>query len=94
MDEASRASQEYRGSRHTEHGTSHHDRGGPTSRGPVFPVWEGKDVSFGTSIHIEGMLSRLRHPDSLRPHGLYPARLLCPWYSAGMNTGIGCHALL
>ena len=32
--------------------------------------------------------------DSLRPHGLYPARLLCPWDSSGKNTGAGCHFLL
>ena len=32
--------------------------------------------------------------DSLRPHGLYPARLLCPWHSPGKNTGVGCHFLL
>ena len=30
---------------------------------------------------------------SLRPHGLQPARLLCPWDSPGKNTGVGCHAL-
>ena len=29
--------------------------------------------------------------DSLRPHGLYPARLLCPWASPGKNDGVGCH---
>ena len=29
----------------------------------------------------------------LRPHGLYPARLLCPWNSPGKNTGVGCHSL-
>ena len=28
-------------------------------------------------------------PNSLRPHGLYPARLLCPWDSLGKNTGVG-----
>ena len=33
-------------------------------------------------------------PDSLRSHGLYPARLLCPWDSPGKNTGVGCHSLL
>ena len=27
--------------------------------------------------------------DSLRPHGLWPARLLCPWDSPGKNTGVG-----
>ena len=32
--------------------------------------------------------------DSLRPHGLQPARLLCPWDSPGRNIGVGCHALL
>ena len=32
--------------------------------------------------------------NSLRPHGLQPARLLCPWDSAGKNTGVGCHFLL
>ena len=33
-------------------------------------------------------------PDSLQPHGLQPARLLCPWDSPAKNTGVGCHALL
>ena len=32
--------------------------------------------------------------DSLQPNGLEPARRLCPWDSPGMNTGVGCHALL
>ena len=32
--------------------------------------------------------------DSVRPHGLQSARLLCPWDSPGKNTGVGCHALL
>ena len=27
--------------------------------------------------------------DSLRPHGLYPTRLLSPWNSLGKNTGVG-----
>ena len=26
------------------------------------------------------------------PHGLGPARLLCPWSSPGKETGVGCHA--
>ena len=30
--------------------------------------------------------------DSLRLHGLYSARLLCPWDSVGQNTGVGCHS--
>ena len=32
--------------------------------------------------------------DSLRPHGLQPARLLWPWYFPGKNTGVGHHFLL
>ena len=31
---------------------------------------------------------------SLWPHGLQPTRLLCPWDSLRMNTGVGGHALL
>ena len=33
-------------------------------------------------------------PDPLRPHGLQPARLLCPWDSPGENTGLGGQSLL
>ena len=32
--------------------------------------------------------------DSVRPHGLQPTRLLCPWDSPGKNTEVGCHFLL
>ena len=32
--------------------------------------------------------------DSLRLHGLWLARLLCPWDFPGKNTGMGCHFLL
>ena len=32
--------------------------------------------------------------DSLRPHGLQPAKLLCPWDFPGNNTGVDCHFLL
>ena len=31
--------------------------------------------------------------DSVRPHGLQPIRLPCPWDSPGKNTGVGCHFL-
>ena len=34
------------------------------------------------------------HSDSLRPHGLWATRLLCPWDSLGKNTGVGYHFLL
>ena len=32
--------------------------------------------------------------DFLQSHGLYPARLLCPWNFPGNNTGVDCHFLL
>ena len=32
--------------------------------------------------------------NSLQPHELSTARLLCPWDSPGKNTGVGCHSLL
>ena len=32
--------------------------------------------------------------DSLGPHGLQSTRLLYPWDSPDMNTGVGCHFLL
>ena len=32
--------------------------------------------------------------DSVRPHGLQPTRLLCPWDSPGKNTEVGGHFLL
>ena len=33
-------------------------------------------------------------PTLFWPHGLLPARLLCPWDFPGKNTGVGCHFLL
>ena len=32
--------------------------------------------------------------DSLRPRGLKPTKLLCPWNYPGKNTGVGCDFLL
>ena len=40
------------------------------------------------------MLSCSVISDSLQPHGLQPARLLCPWDSPGKNTGVGSLSLL
>ena len=39
-------------------------------------------------------VSRSVMPDSLRPHGLQPTRLLCPWDFPGKDTEVGCHFLL
>ena len=43
---------------------------------------------------LSAVLSCSVVPESLQPHGLYSARLLCPWDSLGKNAGVGCHALL
>ena len=45
-------------------------------------------------ITLSISISRSVVSDFLRPHGLQPARLLCPWDSLGKNTGVGCHFLL
>ena len=39
-------------------------------------------------------VSRSVVSDSLQPHGLQLARLLCPWDFPGKNTGVNCHFLL
>ena len=31
---------------------------------------------------------------SLRPHGLHPTGILCPWDFPGKSPGVGCHFLL
>ena len=38
------------------------------------------------------MLSHSAVSDSFWPHGLEPARFLCPWAFPGKNTEVGCHA--
>ena len=49
-------------------------------------------ISIDWSVHACQVASVMS--DSLWPHGLLPARPLCPWDSPGKNTGVGCHALL
>ena len=41
------------------------------------------------SVHACSVVS-----NSLRPHGLQPSRLLCPWDSPGKNTGEGWYFFL
>ena len=42
----------------------------------------------------KGSVSRSVVSDSLPPHELQPARLLCPRNSPGRSTGVDCHSLL
>ena len=45
-------------------------------------------------VLLECVYSHSVVSNSLWPHGLYCARLLCPWNSPGENTGVGCSSLL
>ena len=56
--------------------------------------WSG--LPFPSPMHKseKWKWSRSVMSDSLRPHGLWPSRLLCPWDFPGKSTGVGCHCLL
>ena len=55
---------------------------------PKPPHWAELSSSFiAACMHA-------RSCPALRPPGLQPTRLLCPWGFSGKNTGMGCHALL
>ena len=64
--------------------------------GPCRPRKTGSQTHLPSSLQQRFLLmfSHKVMPDSLRPHGLHPARLLCPWNSPGKNTGVGCQSLL
>ena len=49
---------------------------------------------FFTTSATSAVISCSVKSDSLRPHGLQCARVLCPWDSVGKSTGVDCHALL
>ena len=49
--------------------------------------------SIASTLKVK-VLSHSVVSDSLRPHGLQPARPLCPWNSPGKNTGLGRLSLL
>ena len=44
-------------------------------------------------ISVTRLFSHLVMSDSLQLHGLWLARLLCPWNSPGKNPGVSCHFL-
>ena len=55
-----------------------------------YSMWKNLSKVFGqpnafSSVRHSGMA------DSLWPHGLWHASLLCRWDSPGKNTGVGCH---
>ena len=69
---------------------------------PGFPVpgilqartLEWVAISFSNAWKWQWKWSRSVASDSVRPHGLQPTRLLCPWDFPGKSTGVGCHCLL
>ena len=60
----------------------------------VLPVEPRKLDSLQSKRLLLLFISHSVVPDSLRPHGLQPTRLLCPWDSPGKDTGVGRHFLL
>ena len=68
------------------------------SRSVFAQRWEWAMIAHGYSISIwsteSERVSGSVVSDSLQPHGLQPARLLCPWDFPGKNTGVGCHSFL
>ena len=61
----------------------------------IFIFWHKKFIF--SSLELCGcicLLSCSLMSDTLWPHGLRPAKLLCPWDFPGKNTGGGCHFLL
>ena len=59
---------------------------------PLLSTWDCNNTVNWLCVCM--CVSCLVVSDSSWPHGLLPARLLCPWDSPGKNTGVGCHALL
>ena len=53
-----------------------------------------KDTYYGLGCCCCCCLVTKSYLTPLRPHGLHPTRLLCPWNSPGKNTEVGCHFLL
>ena len=56
----------------------------------VVPICQG----IQNALEAYAVLCLVAQPCLTLPHGLQPARLLCPWDSPGKITGVGCHALL
>ena len=62
--------------------------------GQEAPADRGRDKGREAQLRTPESVSRSVLSHSFWPHGLQPARLLCPWASPGKNTGVGCHSFL
>ena len=56
--------------------------------------WSGLPLPSPMHESEKWKWSRSVVPNSSRPHGLQPTRLLRPWDFPGKSTGAGCHCLL
>ena len=56
---------------------------------PKLPIWIWNDITWGVCLFTHSVVS-----NSLWPHWLWSARLLCPSDFPGKNTRTGCHFLL
>ena len=54
----------------------------------------GRQQSAIKMPNSSSRVNRSAVSDSLSPHGMQTARLLCPWDFPGKHTGVGCHFLL
>ena len=62
----------------------------PRSRGDYWvSMWSAVSLGLNQPVCVCSVVS-----DSLRPHGLQPARPLCPWDFPGKNTAACFHFLL
>ena len=62
---------------------------GVVSKAKVTVFWNSLASSMIHCCQVASVVS-----DSVRPHGLPPTTLLCPWDSPGKNIGVSCHFLL
>ena len=54
-------------------------------------LWDETVYKQLTTLGIHAHVVASVMSNSLRPYGLQPARLFCPWNSPGKNTGVGCY---
>ena len=59
-----------------------------------FQIFPSLFIYLCVCVCVCAHMHTLCHIQLLRPHGLWPTRLLCPWDSPGKNTGVGCHFIL
>ena len=61
---------------------------------PALSLLAGGSPALKPSVHACACVLSCSAMSLLRPHGLWPARLLCPWESPGKNSAVGCHSFL